>query len=262
MKKALLCALAGLFVLLAGCSTRRKAMPTCFYSLEGKDSVLLEKHSLSAGTLRVLVVNMSSDSLKLTDVHDLEEQEQVADFASSIHSSNGSSVVSGTNYQKSTFSGKVRDRLWTDYLLMRIAESLNRQTDAKVQIAGTEHKNLTSVQLSALVKRDSINLVIAVDSTFFTVRQQTEWNIQHLDNGMADENVIHFHNYDHLDRDLSVLCHSFWSLYWMDASTGAVTRLQRVLQTGEYYENYEDDAMKGLILCAMKTGDEFVKLFR
>ncbi len=246
--------ICGLFLLcLLSCGSKRVARSTTFYQLAGTDTMLLSDSLLSVDSLSLLLVSLSDDTSRLMSAWDLKWSRNYEDMLNRSVQNPLSTGWSGKIY----VFGDIHNHFWNTIVLNRVAEEMSVATSAEVYFQKDRSEVMDSVDLVNLLEKEKVDGVIALDSLFFQFNQAESHDIQYLDKKFTMRmGSLFFHS----STQTSVGYRSYWSFVW---KKGAEIKRERILQTGELYEeNEEGNPMQFVLNCAYKVGADFVKLVR
>ena len=228
--------------------------PTVFYRLIGADTTRLPDSLLSVDSLSLLLVSLSDDTSRLMSAWDLKRFSR----RGGVTTLGGFRFPSGAIFGKTKISGEIHHPFWNTIVLNRVAEEMSVSTSAEVFFQKDRSEVVDSVDLANLLIKEMVDGVIALDSLFFQYGHAGSSVDQYIDGNISMSPVLT--PFEYSSTQTSVGYRSYWSFVWKE---GSEIKRERILQTGELYEeNEEGNPMQFVLNCAYKVGVDFVKLVR
>lgn len=251
------------FLSVCSCTAKKKVMQTCSYDIREQDSLVMGHNTLNVNSLRVLLVNMSTDPVKLTSGREFSVKNQSSDFTPPYHSKSWSSLSFGTMSNSSEVSGLVRNQFLDNLVLLKVASKLKEATTGDIYTMNNPTDRVDLNLLDSILDKTKVDLIIAVDSIGFSVNQSATSYSYHMDKLFAPSpNEGYMMSYETASSYSSVFYKSHWSLLWINPSSGNIDKTQHIMQVGEYGDYTKGDPMESVTFCAMKAAEDFAKLFK
>lgn len=241
------------------CTSNRSWVATSFYQLQGNDSVAMEKYSLPADSLQILLVKMSVDDTPLMDDFDFDRRGGY--ISTTTGKCSQSQPMSGTDMSHSKIMGTVRNQWLNEMVLSRMFTRLKEIPVKRVKLISPPQETIDRSHLDSLLKRHTANRVVTVDSIVFLVNQERLSSTYHTD-GLVPLPPGGGMTSHHMFSSSSVVNYRLYlTLFDINESTREIEKRSRLLQTGNYKDYGNGSPMEMVTRCALKAGDDFALLF-
>lgn len=249
----------GLCFFISACTSRIVNIPTCAYCYdENQDSSVIENHSISLDSLRILFISLTDDSTT-TQIDSLFDNAILTRKRSGVRVMDSHATSSGM--ETASIEGTLQNQ-FLNLSYLRVIRKLQEITD--IFILNKKSGKIGRNQLDSIIRQLDIDFIITANTIIYNTKEEVTHSSHPVDPYVISyAQVSYATSNNNWSGQMCIQYKSKWDLLWLEKETKKVKKKIQIVQTGQYWDSAKGKMfMEGIFACALKASDDFVNLFK